>query len=81
MIFWTGSGGCGVMESEKLQGCTTLIPKVLIHLILQLWNHFIPRLIALREEFICAIFDRLVNMNRNFSLKYKDDIFHRKMKF
>jgi hypothetical protein len=25
LIFWTGSGGCGVMESEKLQGCTRLI--------------------------------------------------------
>jgi hypothetical protein len=34
-IFWTGSGGCGVMESEKLQGCTTLIRKVLISLILR----------------------------------------------
>jgi hypothetical protein len=25
LIFWTGSGGCGVMESEKLHGWTTLI--------------------------------------------------------
>jgi hypothetical protein len=34
LIFWTGSRGCGVLESEKLQGCTTLIRKVLISLIL-----------------------------------------------
>jgi hypothetical protein len=41
LIFWTGSGGYGVMESEKLQGCTTLIRKVLISLILQPRDHFI----------------------------------------
>jgi hypothetical protein len=34
LIFWTGPGGCGVMKSEKLQGCATLIRKVLISLIL-----------------------------------------------
>jgi hypothetical protein len=27
LIFWTGSGGCGMMESEKLQGCATFIRK------------------------------------------------------
>jgi hypothetical protein len=41
LIFWTASGGCGVMESEKLQGCTTLIRKMLISLILQPRDHFI----------------------------------------
>jgi hypothetical protein len=33
LIFWTVYGGCGVMESEKLQGCTTFIRKMLISLI------------------------------------------------
>jgi hypothetical protein len=55
LIFWTGSGGCGVMESEKWQGCTALILKVLISLILQPQDHFIHQLISLREEFICAV--------------------------
>jgi hypothetical protein len=41
LIYWTRSGVCGVMESEKLQGCRTLIRKVLISLILQPRNHFI----------------------------------------
>jgi hypothetical protein len=44
LIFWTGSGGCGVMEPEKLQDCTTLIRKVLISLILELRDHFIHQL-------------------------------------
>jgi hypothetical protein len=66
LIFWTGSSGCGVMESEKLQGCMTLIRKVLISLILQPQDHFIHELITLREEFICAIFGRLVNLNIKF---------------
>jgi hypothetical protein len=66
LIFWAGSGGCGVMESEKLQGCTTLIRKVLISLILQPLDHFIHQLITLREEIICSVFGRLVNLNIKF---------------
>jgi hypothetical protein len=66
LISWTGSGGCGVMESEKLQGCTTFIQKVLISLILQPRDHFIHQLITLREEFVCAGFGRLVNLNIKF---------------
>jgi hypothetical protein len=34
LTFWNGCGGCGVMESEKVQGCTILIRKVLISFIL-----------------------------------------------
>jgi hypothetical protein len=63
LIFWTGSGGCGVMEFEKLQGCTTLIRKVLISLILQPRDHFIHQLRTIREEHICVVFGRLVNLN------------------
>jgi hypothetical protein len=66
LIFSTGSGGYGVMESEKLQGCTTLIPKVLISLILQPRGHFIRQLITLREEFISVAFGRVVNLNIKF---------------
>jgi hypothetical protein len=66
LVFWTGSGGCGVMESEKLQGCTTLIRKVLISLVFQPRDHFIHELITLREKFICAVFGRMVNLNIKF---------------
>jgi hypothetical protein len=63
LIFRTGSGGCGAMESEKLQDCKALIRKVLISLILQPRDHFIHQLITLQEEFICAVFGCLVNLN------------------
>jgi hypothetical protein len=66
LIFWTGSGDCGVMESEKWQGCKTLIRTVLISLILQPRDHFIHQLITLREESICAVFSCLVNLNIKF---------------
>jgi hypothetical protein len=65
-IFWAGSGGCGVMESEKLQGFTRLIRKVLISLTLQPREHFIHQLITLREGLICAVFGLLVNLNIKF---------------
>jgi hypothetical protein len=66
LIFWTGFGGCGVMESEKLQGCTIFIRKVFTFLILQPGDHFIHQLITLREKFLCVVFGRLVNINIKF---------------
>jgi hypothetical protein len=30
LIFWTGSGGCSILQFEKPQGATTVIGKVLI---------------------------------------------------
>jgi hypothetical protein len=77
LIFWTESGGCGVMESEKLQGCTTLIRKVLISVILLSRDHFIHQLINLREDFICAVFGRLVNLNRKFIVQAQRRYFAR----
>jgi hypothetical protein len=77
LIFWTGSGDCGVMEYEKLQGCTTPIRQVLISLILQPRGHFIHQLITLREEFICAVFGRLVNLNIKFTAQAQRRYFAR----
>jgi hypothetical protein len=54
------------MESEKLQSFTTLIRRVLISFILQPWYHLIHQLTTLRDEFICAVFVRLVNLNTKF---------------
>jgi hypothetical protein len=81
LIFWTGSGGCGVMESEKLQSCTTLIRKMLISLMLQPRDHFIHPLITLPEEFICAVLVAWSIWISSLSLKHKDDTLQGKMKF
>jgi hypothetical protein len=54
------------MESERLQDSITLIREVLIALILQPHDHFIHELGTLREEFICAVYGRLINLD----LKY-----------
>jgi hypothetical protein len=78
LIFWTGSGSCGVMESEKLQGGATPIRRALISLILQPRDHFIHQLIALREEFICAVFGRLVNLNIKFIAQAQRQYFAKK---
>jgi hypothetical protein len=63
LIFWTGVGGCGIMESERLQGSTTLIRKVLIAIILQARDHFIHEIGTLREDFIRAVYGHFVNLN------------------
>jgi hypothetical protein len=63
LIFWTGADGCGIMESERLQGSTTLIRNILIVLILQPRDRFIHQLGTLREEFICTISDLLISLD------------------
>jgi hypothetical protein len=67
LVFWTEAGGCGNMESERLQSSTALIRKVLIALILQRRDHFIHQLGALREEFICAVYGRLIDMDIKYA--------------
>jgi hypothetical protein len=66
LIFWTGSDGCGILESESPKAASTLIRKVLIPLILSPRNYFIHELTTLREEFICAAAGGLINVNIRF---------------
>jgi hypothetical protein len=66
LIPWSGSDGRDITESEKLKGSTTVIRKVLTSLIMQQRDHFIHQIITLREEFICAIFGCLINLNIPF---------------
>jgi hypothetical protein len=65
-IFWTGSDGCDILASEKPQRSTTPFPKVLISLILQPRDPFIHQLTTLRDEFICAVSGRWINLNLKF---------------
>jgi hypothetical protein len=66
LIFWNGSGGCDIRDSENPQGATRRIRKVLISFILQPRDHFIDQLTTLREEFICAVYGRLINITITF---------------
>jgi hypothetical protein len=58
LIFWSGSGGCGVLQSEKPQWLAALIRKVLISIILRPRDHFTPQFKHLREEFTCTVYGR-----------------------
>jgi hypothetical protein len=77
LIFWTGSGGCGILESERPQGVTILIRKVLISFILQPRDHFIHQLATLREEFICVVYGRLINIKIKFLARAQRHCFAR----
>jgi hypothetical protein len=77
LIFWTGFGGCGVSEDEGPQGASTRIRKALISLILQPRDHFIHQLTTLREEFVCAVSGRLVNLRIRFLAKAQRSYFAR----
>jgi hypothetical protein len=50
---------------------------VLISLILQTRDHLIHQLITLREEFICAIFRRLITLNIKFITQAQKQCFAR----
>jgi hypothetical protein len=77
LIFSTGSGGCGILETQNQQGSTTLIRKVRISLILQPRDHFIHQPGTLREEFICAVCGYLVNLNIKFLAQAERRCFRR----
>jgi hypothetical protein len=63
LIFWTGCGGCGFMESDEgLHRVTSIIRRVLICLLFQPRDHLLQQLTMLREEFICALSERLSNI-------------------
>jgi hypothetical protein len=66
LIFWSGTGGCGVSVGSRPQGATTVIRKCAMALIMQPRGHFLHALSTLREEFICAVEDRLINLNIKF---------------
>jgi hypothetical protein len=67
LIFRTGSGGCGLIESEKLHKATTMIGRVLICLLLKRRDHFLYQLMKLLEEFICdALSSRLSTIQLGF---------------
>jgi hypothetical protein len=66
LIFWNGSGGCGILDSENPHSATRHIRKVLISLMLQPRDYFIHQLTTLREEFIGAVDGRLINITITF---------------
>jgi hypothetical protein len=77
LIFWQGWGGCGIAENAERHGATTWMRKVLISLILQPRNYFLHQLTTLREEFICAVFGRLVNIRIKFMVEAQKRYFAR----
>jgi hypothetical protein len=81
LIFCTGSGTWGILESEKLQGPTTLIRKAMASLILQRRNHFIHQSSTLPDDFIGGASDHLINMNTESLGRHKDDAWQGRMKF
>jgi hypothetical protein len=60
LIFWNGTGGCGVDTGEPFQKATPLMRKSLIALVMQPRGYFLHEMGTLREEFICALSGRLV---------------------
>jgi hypothetical protein len=80
-MFWCGSGGCPILESDKLQSEARLIRKVLISFIFQPCDHWIHQLTTLREEFICVVSGRLINMAIKLSHKDKGGASQGKIRF
>jgi hypothetical protein len=80
-MFWCGSGGCPILESDKRQSEARLIPKVLISFIFQPCDHWIHQLTTLREEFIYVISGRLINTAIKLSHKDKGNASQGKVRF
>jgi hypothetical protein len=61
-IFWNGMSGCGALGDEPIQACILRIGNVSIRLTSRPSGHFIHGLGKLREEILCAVSGRLVNV-------------------
>jgi hypothetical protein len=75
LIFWNGTGGCGVEAGQPFQKATTLMRKSLIALVMQPRGYFLHEMGTLREEFICALSGRLVNLNIKYLAEMEKDLF------
>jgi hypothetical protein len=62
LIFWNRKGDCGIIEAEELKKCTTRIRKVPDCLMFRSRDQFTHTMETLREEFICIVSRRLVNI-------------------
>jgi hypothetical protein len=63
LIVLNGTGGCGVATGEPCQKATTLMRKSLIALVMPPRGYCLHEMGTLREEFICALSGRPVNLN------------------
>jgi hypothetical protein len=65
------------MDAEIMQESIKRIRKVLICVMLQRRDHFVHALETLREEFICSVSGRLVNIAINWLLAAQRNHFAR----
>jgi hypothetical protein len=77
LMFWEGRGGCGVLQGEETEKITTQIRRVIISLMLQPRGYFIHSMETLREEFLCATYGRLVNIQVKWLLSAQHAIMAR----
>jgi hypothetical protein len=54
---------CGVGPARPCQGATTIMRKCLIALVMQPHQHFLHTMATLREELLCAVAGRLIDIN------------------
>jgi hypothetical protein len=66
LIFWTGCGARGILESEELSGSMPLSRKVSVSFFWQPRDRFIHQMTSFREEFICPVSGHCVNFNIKF---------------
>jgi hypothetical protein len=75
LIFWNGTGGCGVEAGQPFQKATTLMRKSLIALVIQPRGYFLHEMGTLRDEIISALSGRLVNLNIKYLAERGKEVF------
>ena len=77
LLFWNGSGGCGRLENENKFNSTTF-RYCLKAMCLMGKDYFLNKCPFLREEYICSVYGRLMQMRINFQFNLQMKILNEK---
>lgn len=77
ILFWNGKGGCGKLENESKFYSSRLRYSV-ISMCMQSPDYYFNQCSALREEFICSVYGRLIQLRINYEFNRQKQLFMKK---
>lgn len=77
ILFWNGKGGCGKLENESKFYSSRLKYSV-ISMCMQSPDYYFNQCSALREEFICSVYGRLIQLRINYEFNRQKQLFMKK---
>lgn len=77
LLYWNGKGGCGKLENES-KFCSNKLRYSILSMCMHSPDYYFNQCSALREEFICSVYGRLIQLRINFQYKLQKQLFMKK---